>query len=356
MIFGVTMSTDTPRQAPPSHSSNAFDIFRHVAAISVLFSHHFALSNLPEPKAFGVTKLGTFAVIVFFSISGYLITNSYLRSSSIKSYFEKRIFRIFPALIICSIIMTFIICANFGKTPPYDYILSINSLKNFFYFSLFGAHAHPDQMNFFASNYKYPDSLNGSLWTLFFEFFDYLMIVVFINNKKRPLVGLCALLFGSISIQSLISIGLPSNYYIDRATILTIPFALGGILLTTKNKWYGKKVSLYIILAAIIGIALSAKSDERSILFFSSVPFLVIILGSYLKDRVINGRFDFSYGIYIYAFPTQQLVINNFNLSFWVSMIISATLVFLMSILSWYFVEKRFIKRKKIVTSLPEIA
>lgn len=48
-----------------SHSSNIFDIIRLLAALCVMFSHHFAFSGLPEPKVFGVTKLGTFSVIVF---------------------------------------------------------------------------------------------------------------------------------------------------------------------------------------------------------------------------------------------------------------------------------------------------
>lgn len=350
------MSKVLSAETSPAHNSNAFDVIRHLAAISVLFSHHFALSNLPEPKAFGVTKLGTFAVIVFFAISGYLITNSYLRTSSIRSYFEKRILRIFPALITCAFILTFIIRATFGTSPPINYIFSFDSLKNFIYFSFFGAHAHPDQTNYFASDYIYPDTLDGSLWTLFFEFFDYIMIVIFINNKKRPVTGLSILLIGSILIQALITLGLPSNYYIDRATILTIPFALGGILLLTKEYWYGNKTSLVMILLAVIGILLSNHSNERSISFFLSIPVLVIVLGSHFKDRIINGRFDFSYGIYIYAFPIQQIVINNFGFDFMESMIASALLTLTMSVSSWYFVEKRFIKKKKYIISSSRVA
>ena len=50
--------------------NNCFDVARHIAAIAVIFSHHFAFNGLPEPKVLGITKLGTFAVLVFFSISG----------------------------------------------------------------------------------------------------------------------------------------------------------------------------------------------------------------------------------------------------------------------------------------------
>lgn len=121
-------------------------------------------------------------------------------------------------------------------------------------------------MNFFSEGYIYPDALNSSLWTLFFEFFDYIAIILFINNKKRPSIGLIFLLAGSIAVQFLIGFGLPPNYYIDRSTILTIPFAIGGLLLITRHYWHRKKLSLVLLAISFMGIFLSNGNDERSIL------------------------------------------------------------------------------------------
>jgi peptidoglycan/LPS O-acetylase OafA/YrhL len=328
------------------HNANIFDIMRHLAALAVLFSHHFAFYGLSEPLVFGVTKLGTFAVIVFFTISGYLITQSYERTSTIFKYFEKRIYRIFPALILCSLIMTTLVCTLFGKGDGIKYLLSFSSLYNFFHFSTLGAYATPEQMNFFSSTYIHKNALNGSLWTLFFEFFDYILIFIFINNKKYSFAKLFILLVGSVFIQFLVQKGITNNYFIDRSTILTIPFALGGLLFLTRKKLYKQKISYFILMLAFIGVFLSKGNDERSMLFFGSISLIVIILGSSFKDRFICGRFDFSYGIYIYAYPTQQIIINETGLSFWLSMLVSIIIVLMLSSFSWFFVERKFLKRK----------
>ncbi|HIG7362734.1 TPA: acyltransferase family protein, partial [Klebsiella pneumoniae] len=123
-----------------THDSNCFDVIRHAAAFLVMISHHFALNGLPEPKIFGSTKLGTLAVIIFFSISGYLITSSFINSKTTISYIKKRVLRIFPGLIACSFIMTLLIFPFFGKNhSPIEWIASVNSIKSFIFFSLFGS-------------------------------------------------------------------------------------------------------------------------------------------------------------------------------------------------------------------------
>ncbi|HAV2260216.1 TPA: acyltransferase, partial [Raoultella ornithinolytica] len=169
-------------QKPPSatiHGSNCFDVIRHAAAFLVMISHHFALNGLPEPKIFGSTKLGTVAVIIFFSISGYLITSSFINSQSSISYMKKRVLRIFPGLIACSFIMTFLIFPFFGENhQPTEWIASINSIKSFIFFSLFGSPGSGELVNGFTNYYIFPDSANGSLWSLKFEFFDYIAILM----------------------------------------------------------------------------------------------------------------------------------------------------------------------------------
>ena len=153
------------------------------------------------------------------------------------------------------------------------------------------------------------------------------------------------LLLGSTSVQVMISNGMHGGYYIDRSTILTIPFSIGAILLLTKTYWFRKWISVALIATAIILILLSNKADERSILFFIAIPILTIIIGTHVKES-IKGRFDISYGIYIYAYPVQQIVVNKTNLGFWSSMIVSAIITISLAACSWVFVESKFLKRK----------
>lgn len=87
-----------------------------------------------------------------------------------------------------------------------------------------------------------------------------------------------------------------------------------------------------------------------------SVPVSVIIISSHIKDRLINGKFDYSYGVYIYSFPIQQVVINNAGFSFATSLVVSLTLTLIMAVASWHLIEKRIIKRKALKTVQAELA
>ncbi|ENT7893676.1 acyltransferase family protein [Shigella flexneri] len=74
----------------------------------VLISHHYALSGQLEPYIFGFESAGGIAVIIFFSISGYLISKSAIRSDSFIDFMAKRARRIFPALVPCSVLTYFL--------------------------------------------------------------------------------------------------------------------------------------------------------------------------------------------------------------------------------------------------------
>lgn len=335
------------KELPTDHRSNIFDVIRHMAALAVIVSHHFAFNGLEEPTAFGVTKLGSFAVIVFFSISGFLITKSFFRSSSALSYLKKRAFRILPGLIVCAFVTVFIICGIFGVKGFVDWVTSIRAIKTFIYYCLFGSHASGESVNYFTNNYIYPNSVNSSLWTLLFEVLDYIAVIVIFSVIKNKLYGSLLFLLSSIIVLLINNHFTISGYLIDRMAALSIPFSIGALLFSVESYWKdSNKVKLILMAASIAGIAMSPANDERSILFLMSVPVAVIILGSSVKDVIIKGRFDFSYGIYIYAFPVQQICSNIVSSNFYVSILISFFITFILAAMSWFMVERRFINRK----------
>ncbi|WP_284361230.1 acyltransferase family protein, partial [Candidatus Phycosocius spiralis] len=79
---------------------NNFDGVRIVLAFIVVFAHLASLTQAPEFSRFLLLFNSDFAVKGFFSISGFLVTQSYLNSTTKLDFARKRIRRIYPAYVI----------------------------------------------------------------------------------------------------------------------------------------------------------------------------------------------------------------------------------------------------------------
>jgi len=310
--------------------------------MAVLVSHHYALSKTAVPKFLGMVSYGNLSVTVFFAISGYLVTNSYYRSSSFWTYFEKRLRRLFPGLIVCSAIMVFGLCALLGKDSFFSYAFSARGIGAFI--NSVWMEGFRDT-NKFTADYIYPNAVNGSLWTLRYEFFSYILIPAAIILIKRGPAAMLMLLAASFAYQALYYSGYAGALNAQRFTALLIPYCVGGIMIYYSTILSNRKYVIGIATLSAIGLLTIPKIPEYSPAFNALVAVLTIVIGISFKDRLIAGKFDFSYGIYIYAFPIQQIMINLTSLGFYQSMAAAALATTVMAAGSWFLVEKPFIKR-----------
>lgn len=340
------------KDVTPVKYDNSFDIIRHVAAIMVIYSHHFALSGMKEPSFFGVGSFGSCAVLIFFSISGYLISQSFMRSKSNYSYAKKRILRVYPGLAICLIFTIYVCGGLLGRESFFDWVSSFEAIKTYFRVILLTGvgvvGVQPEGINFFTYDYILSNTMNGSVWTLFFEVFDYIAIAFALSLFKKHNIGVFLLLICSIILQVIcIEYGI-TKLALRATSLFTIPFAFGALLFIYKEKWfYCNKVKFSILLLSILIMYLSVGNEMLSKTIYPvAVCYVTLLIGLSFKDVLIKGRFDFSYGIYIYAFPIQQIVINETNLGFVASMAMSLILTTIMASLSWFCVEKPMLNKK----------
>jgi hypothetical protein len=107
----LVMNNQTTMEGQLDRRTNNFDLLRLLAAWFVLFSHCYPLTGQPVLDPFarhtGIDTLGGIGVSIFFVLSGYLVTNSLERSSSVYSFARKRAFRIFPALAVLTVYCAF---------------------------------------------------------------------------------------------------------------------------------------------------------------------------------------------------------------------------------------------------------
>ncbi|SEW16792.1 acyltransferase [Luteibacter sp. 329MFSha] len=325
-----------------THRSNNFDFIRLAAALSVLFSHQFALHALPEPLVLRYQTLGGFAVMVFFAVSGYLITGSWQRDPNLRRYAIRRLLRIWPGLA-CTVLLCALVLGPLVTEIPLSAYFSDPTTHSYFrslYFSI-----QPFLPGVFPhSPLAYIP--NGVLWTIPIELRCYVYLAVLgILGILRYRWALLALLAATAvwyyGIHGAEAVFLADHTHLFEVEYATFFFA-GSCLYYFKDVWDRPRAKL-IAAAIVIGVgAVAYLADHPLIAAFIFVPYLVVAFGT-SSFPVIHrfGRFgDLSYGVYIYAFPIQQTVIwATPGWGFYEHLLLAIPSVLLMAWLSWHLLE-----------------
>lgn len=332
--------------------SNNFDCLRIFAALAVLYSHHFALSGKPEPYLLGINTIGGDAVYIFFTVSGYLVTSSWLNDPNFFRFSLRRILRIWPALTVVVLGTAYILGPILTTLPLNEYFSNPVTHK---YIGWLWMQANFVLPGVLESN-PYPGVLNGSLWTIPLEVQCYIVLTVagilgLLRKKSIFLLAIFAYL-----IWFFIKSSPDLHGTIHSARQLGAYFLIGALLYIAKpyftTRW------IYIIpLVLIVGFLLF-KSGYPHTANLLILPFLTIALGTQSTPVVSKfGRWgDPSYGIYLFAFPVQQTVIMSMmpEADFYGSMFVSAAITILLAYASWHLIEKQAIKFKPKRKSPPQ--
>lgn len=351
------MSTPTvvePNQ-PLSHANN-LDFLRLYFAISVLITHSYPLSGRPEYDILqqfsrGQASLSHTGVQGFLIISGYLIAKSLMRSTGFFDYYFKRVLRVFPGLL-AVVGATVIICFFFSGKSAAAYFAHY-SVRDYVVFNmLLKTQLYLDGV--FTKN-PYPNNVNGSLWTIPYEFFFYVVLSLcfFIRTKVKLLRWLFAGAYLAV-----ISVYLQAT---PAAQAYELPFwhlhgqdmlELGGFFLSgtiwavvpmpsigTRQKLAGA-AALLVLAGLYVG--------GYVYLQFLALPVLVIAFGTLNTPLISWARKygDFSYGIYLWGFLVQQTLEHLFHFDFLALLLTSVPLTYLCGVLSWHLIEKRALKYK----------
>lgn len=328
---------------------NNLDIIRFIAASLVLYSHAFPLAtgnNGSETLAVltkGQMTFGDFAVSIFFIISGFLITQSYERSQNLVSYLKARALRIFPGLIFVLLFSMFILGPIFTDLSLIEYLKNRETYHYFKSVTLYWLEV--DLPGVFMSN-TWPGAINGSIWTLWYEFFFYLVVAVLgVTRLLNKYVALILFILCSY---------LHLSGYVSFYSDLFRYFSAGMLFYFFRDKI---KLNVWVALVSLVVLVYSVQLGYFRFAFTGLGAYIVFYLAFETRLRLHNfGRFgDFSYGIYIFAFPIQQMMVDLFNnqMSPMVNFLYSFPITLILAIISWHLVEKRALKYKK--TSLREL-
>jgi peptidoglycan/LPS O-acetylase OafA/YrhL len=332
---------------------NNFDFLRLVFASFVVITHSYPVSGQQECD--WVCKISNnqasfshLGVNGFFVLSGYLIWQSMERSKGLLDFFWKRVLRLYPALLVALTLS--VLAMSFFYEGAGSYWSNRSTLsylpKNLSLFSLqFGIEG------IFPNN-PVRQVINGSLWTLQYEFSMYVLLSGFYFIKKRrqlagvvlsAVAGLLVLLnvFFFDSIQG--------HEFIFRVINLGAYFFSGALLSFFKVEQWNAKRNILLLLLLVWGVSTFYGFYFQFCYLF--MPLLFLLMGlipiRYLSS--IGKKIgDLSYGIYIYSFPIQQVLVHEYSLSILSLTILSLFLSALLALFSWHFVEKRALRLKKL--------
>ena len=335
----------------PSRPNN-FDLLRFAAATLVLVDHSDVLTGRPGgPGPFGYETLGGFAVAVFFIISGFLVAASWERAPRLVAFTLKRALRILPAYaavvtlaaLVLGPIITDLSLRTYLRSPAtWAYFNNLTFVE--LYYSLPGVFVHN----------AYPLAVNGSIWTLPIEITMYIALAALglVGALSRPFVtALVALLaivwFGwnaeLASAPPLHYDTLPAGYTVH----LALWFFTGSAL------WLWREHIEYRADAAVALLVLlwwTEWTRAGAIVAHVAFPYLVIWAAT-LPVGWMNrfGRSgDFSYGMYLYAFPVQQAVVAVGGASWPQPVFIAASFMLCLScaVASWHGIESPALRLK----------
>ena len=330
---------------------NNLTLLRLIAALSVLVSHALLLRSGTRADEFSGTSvynLGDHAVNVFFVLSGLTVAASLARCRNSIDFIIARALRIFPGLIVCTIVIVasgllLAECgvANYLKDARVlEYMVKTISLST-------GAAELP---GLFRHN-PYPSIVDGSLWTLKFEFLCYLLLALMGSMPPGMMTKLLPIGFVAAAVFLAYRHGGQPDQ-IEQFARFWLSFSFGVALFLFRDRIvlsWGVAVGLGAAMWFVLGTGL-----ERTVAPIA-IGYLAVVLGTVRLRwlRHATNKLDLSYGVYIYSWPISQAVLTAWPDVGTANLIcLSALLAMGIAALSWRLVERPSLNARKQVYDL----
>lgn len=277
----------------PTSRTPILDWLRHGLALMVICSHSIPLllgTGRTDPLmrlTNGQLTFGTFAVFLFFALSGYLITASWQRDPNVRSFLYRRLSRILPAWIAAMVFGAVVVLPLVSGQWPHDPQVLVGYLP----------------VPSVLPNNPYPWKLNAAIWTIPYELLCYLLVVLFGVCGSVTQRGIIAILVTFSSIVALLYMQLGA---VPLQLLFITAFWAGGLArhtaITRRYAW------IHWLVVATIPFVIASQ------LVIVLLPVYAYWLLTWLPQMHAPALpVDWSYGLYVYSFPIQQGLVAAFG-------------------------------------------
>ena len=332
--------------------TSGFDYMRVVLALLVVLGHSLLVSGDDSGRSYvfpgivdSIRSPGVLAL--FFALSGFLVSASLIRTKGLGTFLGLRALRIAPALCV-EIVLSALILGPILTTSTLSAYFSSGDFYKYFFNTIGWIHYNLPGV---FLNHPAGRQVNGSLWTVPYEAECYiaLTLLAFVGLKKRPKTFLAA--FCVMTILLCIYYLIHGDPDPSRSTATgrqLVLFFLSGVLLYLHRDHVPYSGKTFIV-AAALSVALI-----RSHTLIYLAPFPVAYVVAYLgltQPRKLPIVFtgDYSYGIYLYAYPMQQAAYQLFDVgrTWYGNFGLAVMAVCLFAAFSWHAIEKPALKLKR---------
>jgi len=326
---------------------NSLNLIRLLLAFMVLYSHAEILTGVGDGIKWQGQHIGSWAVVGFFAISGFLITGSRERSDAGR-YLLNRVTRIFPGFLLALVFVAFFLA-------PIAQVIETGSLRGYFSTPVTpGYYVYGNillrimtyEIGTTLADIPYPKAWNGSLWSLYYEFWCYIIIGVFLSWKlTREKVWPTVLLF-------LLSVGVHSGIgyiggFVDESYDFSMlsfmfPYFMGGAVVYKLRDRLPMR-PLIAFVCAVVAVALIRYSNDYGPQLASPlIAYVVLWLGAVLPSPSLVKIHDISYGVYIFHFPVIQFLVllGLHRHGFALLLLVTVLLTVALATASWLGVER----------------
>lgn len=333
---------------------NCFDFLRFIFAFNVVLGHLTVISQFAELQSYSQWFNTYLSVTGFFVISGFLIAQSYDRSS-LTSYFNKRAKRLLPAYIFVIISCALGLVA-LSSISPYEYYTSIDWWEYIGANLCFANFLHPWLPGVFNSSLINDNSVNPALWTLKIEVGFYIIIpllMIWLRKSKRQwlvlmIIYLLAVLYRN-GLSVIANIKQNETYiFLARQLPGFMSYFVTGMT-GYLYKDYFISIKKYLLLPAILIFITEYFFDIE---IFTPLAWGIIVLWCAYSLPLFNNFAkygDISYGIYIYHAPILKILLSVglfTSIGVWSASSLYIIIVLLIGFISWHFLENRFLQRR----------